>query len=503
MDNEKIGGISMDKIMAAAMEGLDPQSASQAEATTFGKPAASVTPAPNSQNGMNNLGGMPAAAPDASMQQTSPRAGIGNVQTPPAPSSVPQTPQNFAKDTTNGSKPSVQNTNNPAAQGDNATGMSATYFSNSSLNEQQVQTILNYVDAGRTAEALQMAQTLVDQNMSNEVAWCVYGIAKKAWGDTALAEKAFRQSIAINPKFAWAYNELGELYGDNDDFEQAKIYLEKAVEYAPTDAAFMGDYALVLCITDSYETAIEKCKYFIDISQEKTYLQNILGQIYVFLSKEYVVDVPVDFEDPSCGTTPGFISLEDIQQVRKYCTEAKSLLTLEGFKESAELADDLLKACDDDCQLIACHKKIYTYFHAFLVFIIYTLITLFYGAPLALAIAIFTVKADKFPQYVYNYVWCVGSDDPLKYSRDSFYRNHETLKAMADGAKDGWNSAGDSSNDSLGLQILSGLFKSQVWFLKARIQFYKRWLRQRKEAKQSQIDTATVDNILNSSNNAN
>lgn len=452
MSEEKIGGISLDDIMAAAKTGLD--DGSSVSSATNSKKDLKAPPFKNSKNGSDI-----ASDESDSKKEMQNKVGTSN------------------DIYTIGTVKLINVTNR----------LTGTY-------EDMLVDIMSYLDENRTAEAMQLAQELVDHNMSNEVAWLIYAYAKQAWGDKVLAQKGFEQAIAINPRFALAYNDFGKFYADNEQIEQAAYYFNKALEFDPMNTLYMGNVALTLTFTDSYDAAIEKCKYFIDISEEKTYVQNILGKIYVNLSKEYVVDVPDDYQDPNCDTTPGFISLEDIQDVRKYCNEAKSFLTLDEFKDDAEMAELLLQACDEDCKLMPCHKKIFTVFHAVMVFIIYTLITLVWGAPLALVAAIFTFKADYFPGYVYNYVWCTGSDDPLKYSRDSFYRNHEMLKAMADGARDGWNSGG-SSSDSVGMELLGGLFKSQIWFLKARWQFYKRFIKQKKEQKKNSIGTVQVDDI--------
>ena len=361
--------------------------------------------------------------------------------------------------------------------------------------ENMVYDIMSYIDADRTAEALQLAQQLIDNNMSSEVAWLIHAYAKEAWGDDALALKSYQQSIAINPRFALALNDIGAFFHKTKDGEKARFYFEKALENDPDNILYKGNVAYILCFTESYEAAIEKCKYFIDVSDEKTYLQNMLGRIYVELSKEYVVDVPNALNDPSQGTSPGFISLEDIEEVRKLCNNAKSLLTLDEFSEDNDMAEVLLQLCDEDCQLSPCHqKKWIVILHAIIVCIIYSLCTLIWGFPIALAVAIITVKADYFPGYVYNYVWYTGSDDPLKYSRDSFYKNHDLLKSMADGAKDGWNST-PSQSDSFWGEMASELFKAQWWFFKARIQFYKRFIQQKKEQKMNSIGNVNVDDI--------
>ncbi len=477
MNEEKIGGISYDDIMAAAMDGLDdnPKNNSSVSSGVH-----------NDRESFSNNGKSVDAVP------VSRTTFVGSNTVDVGGTQVNTETQNSG--TAINSDISGNISNNSFYTIGNCEFVNVTNHL-SGIYEQMLINILDYIEANRTAEAMQMAQDLVDHNMSNELAWLVYANAKKAWGDNALAIKGFEQAIAINPRFAMAYNDLGKFYVDNNQFEQAADCFNKALEFEPMNTMYMGNVVLSLAITDSYGAAIEKCQYFIDISEEKTYLQNILGKVYINLSKEYVVDVPDDYQDSNCDTTPGFISLEDITEVRKYCNDAKSLLTLDEFKEDAEMAEMLLQACDEDCQLFPAHKKIFTIFHAVMVFIIYTFITLVWGAPIAIVAAIFTFKADYFPGYVYNYVWCTGSDDPLKYSRDSFYRNHDLLKAMADGAKDGWNSTDSSTSDSLWWELLKGLFKGQVWFLKARWQFYKRYIQQRKEQKKNSIGTVKTDDI--------
>lgn len=473
MNEEKIGGVSYDDIMAAAVAGLDDNPQNNA-------PVGSNVH--NGRDPFSNNGKPVGAVPESN----TPFVGSNTVD-------VGGTHVNTATQasgTSINSDISVNTSNNSFYTIGDCEFVNVTNHL-SGIYEQMFIDIFDYLEANRTAEAMQMAQELVDHNMSNELAWYAYANAKKEWGDNALALKGYEQAIAINPRFAMAYNDLGKFYIDNDQTEQAAACFNKALELDPTNIYIMGNVVLSLTTTESYGAAIEKCQYFIDISEEKTYLQNILGKVYVYLSKEYVVDVPDDFEDPNCDTTPGFISLEDITEVRKYCNDAKSLLTLDEFREDAEMAEMLLQACDEDCELLPAHKKYFTIIHAVLVFIIYSFITFFVGIPIALAAAIFTFKADYFPVYVYNYVWCTGSDDPLKYSRDSFYRNHDVLKEMADGARDGWNSAGGSTNES----FLWELLKGQFWFLKARWQFYKRYIQQRKEQKKNSIGTVKTDDI--------
>lgn len=340
--------------------------------------------------------------------------------------------------------------------------------------EEMYDQICDLIGKGRTAEAMDLAQKLVDANMSNAEAWFAYAYAKKAWGDMTLAVKGFEQSVAIDPEYVPGYIELAWYYGENEQPDTAIKYAQKALEISPTNIEAMG--LVVRCIhdSDSIDSAIAKCTEYIDMADEKIELQNLLGKLYVNKARLYVVDVPIDYQDPGRGTTPGFISLEDIRDARECCNKAKSLLTLDSYKDDLETAEILLKACDEDCELETCHKTWYTVFHAVIVFLFYTLITLIWGAPLGIIAAIFTVKADKFPMYMYNYVWCTGSDDPLKYVSDSFYSNHDVLKAMADGAKEEWE------RGELGNSISGNILKGQFWFFRARIQLYKRLIKGKK-----------------------
>ncbi len=486
MNDEKIGGISLDDIMAAAMDGLDDVSTTSQPNVAPSVPVAPAAPvAPIAPSAP--VTPIAPAAPVAPSAPVAPIAPVAPVA-PVAPS-TPSTPIiNHVIPVATPVEPA------PVVQDDVYTimGLKFVNVTNrlSPAYEKKVCDVFSCVDANRTAEAMQLAQELVDHNISSEVAWYVYAHAKEAWGDNALAQKGYEQAIAINPAFPKPYNDFGLLLAAQDKYEAAVRYFEKAVELDPSSEIYMGNAAYFTSCSDSYNAAIEKCKYYIDISAEKTFLQNILGAIYVALSKEYVVDVPDDFEDPDAGTTPGFISLEDIREVRNLCNQAKSLITLDQFKDDADMAESLLQACIEDCKLEPAHKKSFTIFHAVCVFIIYTFLTLVWGAPLALLLAIITVKADNFPRYMFNYVWCTGSYDPLKYVSDSFYRNHEILKA----AKDGWNSVPSDSSSVWG-DIFKEFFKSQIWFFKARIQFYKRFIKEKKEQKQNSIGTIRTDDI--------
>lgn len=344
--------------------------------------------------------------------------------------------------------------------------------------------ILSYIDGGRTAEAVQMAQDIVNRNMSNEVAWLVYAEAKSAWGDRDLARKAFEQAIAINPCFSLALNDYGVFLFADKEYDLARTYYNRALENEPTNSLFMSNVAGILAFTDSFAAAIDKCKYFIELSDDKTRLKDTLGSIYVELSETYLVDVPNDFEDPSEGTEPGFIYLSDINDVREYCLQAKNLLSEEN-QECLERCNNLLKICDENqYNTFRIRKWPFIIFHTAITVLLYGIISIItYGIFLpVLVIATYAnIKGCSFPIYMLNNAYCTGTDDPLKYKEGS------VRDAMSKGAVEGLIRSGEYT---IGTEMALDFFKSRIWLFRARLSFYKRFIQNMKSKKEDNSNNA-------------
>ncbi len=361
-------------------------------------------------------------------------------------------------------------------------------------DEQNAATILDYVDCGRTAEAIKMAQDLSDRNISSEIAWYCNALAKGAAEDYPGAYYAYQQAIAINNKFANAYEDYGYALATNKEFAKAQECFETAHEIDPENVYYMSDLARILVETQGTEASIEKFRYFIERASEKTVLENSLGEVLVESCVDLVVDIPNDPENPNGETTPGFLTLEDIETARKRCNEALSLLTLASSESSAEFARTILEQCDIDSSLERYHKKSFVIFHTVMsaIFTFFaTCCTMGIYLPFGIIMTYATYKADFFPAYWINYALYTGSDDPFQYKKDKFRNKHEILQAAIDGGKDGWNSTGSSSS-SVGGALFSGLvvpyIKRRFWFMKARIEFYKRFIKNMKDKKKNSID---------------
>lgn len=129
--------------------------------------------------------------------------------------------------------------------------------------------------------------------------------------------------------------------------------------------------------TEGTDAAIEKCKYFLEIADEVLDLQNVLGMLYVAKAGEFVVDICDDPGNPE-DSYPAFISLEDIKEARSLCETAKSLLTIDSFKEYVEEAEKTLKLCDlDENTKTRVSSIIFLIIHALISTVIYILLSPF------------------------------------------------------------------------------------------------------------------------------
>lgn len=93
--------------------------------------------------------------------------------------------------------------------------------------EEMYDRVFDYINAGRTAEAMQVAQQLVDTDMSIAESWWAYANAKESWGDNELAKKGYEQVIAIKPDFVDGYVALANIYIKSDNEQYATELLKK------------------------------------------------------------------------------------------------------------------------------------------------------------------------------------------------------------------------------------------------------------------------------------
>ncbi|WP_443723029.1 tetratricopeptide repeat protein [Ruminococcus sp.] len=337
--------------------------------------------------------------------------------------------------------------------------------------EEMYDRVFDYINAGRTAEAMQVAQQLVDTDMSIAESWWAYANAKESWGDNELAKKGYEQVIAIKPDFVDGYVALANIYIKSDNEQYATELLKKAIEIDELNV--YAQDMLVRCISDieGVDNAIRLCEHFIEISEEKIVMQNLLGELFVDKADEYIVrDIPNVLDDPSQGVGPGFVSIDDIEAARTLCKKARALLTLDDQEETIKYCDEILQACDEDqYQTMRISGWFFLISHAFITTVIYLLLSPFIiGIPCLLIAPWATFKANYMPLYMVNYAYYTGTGDPLAYK-------NERLANLQRAAADNGILEGDFGN----------ILKAHIWVIRSRISYYKRFLKARKEKKQN------------------
>lgn len=173
--------------------------------------------------------------------------------------------------------------------------------------EKMYNQVFQLLENNRKAEAIDVAQQLVDSNMSDENAWFAYACAKKEYGDLIAASKGYEESIAINPDYILGYIGLGDLYGDNSDFEKAIQLYDIALNIDPINILAMHNKVLAVAELNGKEKAVELCQEFIVKSNGNAALKNLLGLLYIEQANDLLVDIPDEPSNQKSETTPGFI----------------------------------------------------------------------------------------------------------------------------------------------------------------------------------------------------
>ncbi len=279
--------------------------------------------------------------------------------------------------------------------------------------------VFQLLENNRKAEAIDVAQQLVDSNMSDENAWFAYACAKKEYGDLIAASKGYEESIAINPDYILGYIGLGDLYGDNSDFEKAIQFYDIALNIDPINILAMHNKILAVAELNGKEKAVELCQEFIVKSNGNAALKNLLGLLYIEQANDLLVDIPDEPSNQKSETTPGFISLKDIETARQLCISAKSLSTSDEQFDIEKKADFILKCCDEDTKVIRWSKISGVIVNMGITFVFYSLlcaIAEFSGLSVATQIFAFLglvvpwlcIPACRFPAYKINYAHYSG-----------------------------------------------------------------------------------------------
>jgi len=113
----------------------------------------------------------------------------------------------------------------------------ASYFKKAlAINPQEPSLNYNLARAlsayGRHLEALQFHEKSVKLASENAQAWVNYGISLASLGRTQDAINMFNRALALNPVYEEALSNLGECFRQLQDFQNAKLALQKQLKVA-------------------------------------------------------------------------------------------------------------------------------------------------------------------------------------------------------------------------------------------------------------------------------
>ena len=145
-----------------------------------------------------------------------------------------------------------------------------------------------YTEALQHFTAAEIMAKVSDPARLNQAFYFQLGAAYERKGDYEEAEKFFRQSLKLDPKFAEALNYLGYMWAERGvKLEEAKQLLETALKLEPKNGAFLDSMGWVLFKLGQPKQALEYVLKAVELNEEPdaTLLEH-LGDIYASLQDQ-------------------------------------------------------------------------------------------------------------------------------------------------------------------------------------------------------------------------
>ena len=136
-----------------------------------------------------------------------------------------------------------------------------------------------YLIEGKYERAIPYLKKAVESDPENPFALYNYGFALQRMDNIGGAEKFYKKTIALEPSFYKAYNELGQLYDNKGDEAQALRYLQKSLKINTTrNFSAFNCIGAVYAKKKDYGNAIEYFKKALAIKPDSVEINCNLGQ---------------------------------------------------------------------------------------------------------------------------------------------------------------------------------------------------------------------------------
>ena len=143
---------------------------------------------------------------------------------------------------------------------------------------------LNAFYTGNLKEALKLYYKILADDLNNSANYYNVALTYEAMNELELAVSYYKKSIRTNNKNVRSIDNLARIYIENiKDFEMAKIYLDKAIEVAPSDAEAYNLYGNISMLENNIDMAIAYFKKSIVL--DENYFKNYYDIAVAYFAK--------------------------------------------------------------------------------------------------------------------------------------------------------------------------------------------------------------------------
>ena len=148
---------------------------------------------------------------------------------------------------------------------------------------------LYFMDKKEYGEALPYLEIAIKTDVLSlkEAAYLFIGLCNKELGNYNKAIEAYIKATAIDPDYAYAWNDLGVAYRDLGQYENALESFKQAIRIDPDDEVYHFNLGLTFSDLGLYKDAVESFKQVIRINPNSTDNYYSMGKAYVDLGIDY------------------------------------------------------------------------------------------------------------------------------------------------------------------------------------------------------------------------
>jgi len=143
--------------------------------------------------------------------------------------------------------------------------------------QDQLQALINLYSQGQLQEALQEAETLVQQFPQSAILFNIQGAVLKGLGQLDASVEAYKKALAIKPDHADAHNNMGVTLKEQGKLEEAIEAYKKALAIKPDHAEAYNNMGNTLKEQGKLEEAIEAYKKALAIKPDHAEAYNNMG----------------------------------------------------------------------------------------------------------------------------------------------------------------------------------------------------------------------------------